>query len=85
MLVAGPVHPIDQKNVLPAITVVIEECTPGTQSLGKELPAKRSAVVPELNASARAHINKPETRRAGSCHGSQSSKQRPLRHRRQAR
>ena len=49
LLVAGPIHSVDQKNVLPAIAVIVEKSTTGTQSLGQKLSSKRPAVVLKLN------------------------------------
>src|SRR4029078_8122858 len=47
-LVLGPVHSVDQQNVLPTIGVVIEKGTTGTQRLGKRLSAESSTVVVEF-------------------------------------
>jgi len=37
-LMSGPVRSVDEKNVLPAIAIVIEKCATGTQRLGRSLP-----------------------------------------------
>src|SRR5262249_15912894 len=58
LLVAVPIHAIDEENVLPAIAVVIEKGTPRTQGLRKILPPECAAVVPELNTSTCSHIYK---------------------------
>src|SRR3989442_912840 len=48
--VSGPVRSVDEKNVLPAIAIVIEECTTRAHGLGEELATVTATVVPELNA-----------------------------------
>jgi hypothetical protein len=48
--VAGPIHSVDQKNVLPAVAVVVKEGAAGTESFRKKFPTEGSAVVLELNA-----------------------------------
>ena len=62
--VSGPVRSVDEKNVLPAIAVVIEECTARTQRFGQELAAVTATVVPELNAGRGGHVRKAK-REAG--------------------
>ena len=67
LLVAGPIHPIDQKDVLPAVAVIVEKGAAGTQCLRKELAAKCAAVVLELNAGTGSYINKAEAGRSRRC------------------
>jgi len=55
-LVSGPVHSIDEQNVLPAIAVVVEEGAARSQCFRKELAAIASRIVAELNACSRCHI-----------------------------
>ena len=49
-LVAGPIHPVDEQDVLPAVGVVIEKCATGAESLGKQLAAVGAAVVLEMDS-----------------------------------
>ena len=49
-LVSGPVGTIDQKNVLPAVAIVVEKGAAGAESFGQELSAEGSAVVLEVDA-----------------------------------
>jgi hypothetical protein len=62
--VAGPVHPIDEQDVLPAIVIVIEKRAAGAQSFRQEFGAERAAIVMELNAGAGSRIHQPELRPA---------------------
>ena len=62
LLVAGPIHPVNQKNVLPAVAVVVEESTTRTQSLGQELSAEGSTVVLELDSGTRGYVDKTKPR-----------------------
>src|SRR5581483_1836005 len=48
-LVARPIHPIDDENVLPAVLVVIDERAPRPKGLWKELRPEGAAVVLEAN------------------------------------
>jgi hypothetical protein len=61
LLVAGPIHSIDQKNILPAVAVVVEKGAARTHSFGQKLPTEGAAVVLELNAGAGGYIHKSET------------------------
>ena len=56
-LVAGPVHAIDEKNVLPAVAVVIEKGAAGAESFGQQFSAECAAVVLEVDA-ARAKLHR---------------------------
>ncbi len=47
---ARPIHAVDEKNVLPAIVVVVEERAARAQRLREQFAAIRGAVVPELNS-----------------------------------
>jgi hypothetical protein len=47
-LMSGPVHAVDEKDVLPAVGVVVDERAAGSQRLGQELPAVGATVVTEL-------------------------------------
>ena len=64
--VLGPVHAVDQQDVLPAVGVVIEEGAAGTESFREKFAAVRAAIVAELNSRGGCDINKAET---GSCGG----------------
>ncbi len=46
-LVAGPVHAVDEQDVGPAVSVVVDERAAGSHRLGQQLAAKRPAVVAE--------------------------------------
>ena len=58
LLVAGPIHSVDQKNVLPAVAVVVEEGASGAQRFGQKLSSKGAAVVLELNAGTGGYVDK---------------------------
>ena len=47
-LVTGPVHAVDEQDVLPAVGVVVEERAAGPERLGQQLAAVGAAVVAEL-------------------------------------
>ena len=49
-LVPGPVHAVDEQDVLPAVGVVVEERAAGAERLGQQLAAVGAAVVAELQA-----------------------------------
>src|SRR5208283_4129074 len=57
LLVAGPIHSVDEENVLPAVAVVIEEGTAGTHGFGKKFSSKGAAVMLELEAGARGYVH----------------------------
>src|SRR5205814_2345153 len=56
-----PIHPIDQENVLPAVTVVVQESAAGTERLRKKLSPIRSTVVVKLNARSSGNVYQAET------------------------
>src|SRR3984885_681846 len=60
--VAGPVHAVDQQNVLPAVTVVVKERAARAQGLGEKFTAVSSAVVLEVNTGRFCHIDKTKSR-----------------------
>ena len=70
----GPVHAVDQKNVLPAVAVVIEEGAARAQSFRQQLAAVGAAVVAELQPGSGGHIDQPEagSRRADAAKASSS-------------
>src|SRR5579863_9031674 len=49
-LVAGPVHAVDQENVLPAIAIVVEKGASRSKGFRKKLASVGAAVVLEMNA-----------------------------------
>src|SRR6266699_5157531 len=49
LYVAGPVHPIDKKNVRPAVIIVINEGDAGPHGAGKEFLAEGAIVVCEAD------------------------------------
>ena len=62
-LVPGPVHGVDQQNVLPAVGVVVEKRTAGTERLGKQFAAVCTAVVLKENARLGRDVGEPEAER----------------------
>ena len=56
-LVAGPIHAVDQQNVLPAVVVVVEESAAGAECFRKKLAAVSAAVVLKLNARGIRHVD----------------------------
>ncbi len=60
-LVAGPVHAVDQQDVLPAVAIVIEEGAAGAQRFRQELAAEGAAVVMEVEAGGLGDIGETET------------------------
>src|SRR5262249_21234237 len=62
-LMIGPVHRIDQQDVLPTIVVVVQERASGSNGFGQELLAVSTAVVLELNPCLRGNVGK--SRRTG--------------------
>src|SRR6202142_1070430 len=59
----GPIHAIDQQNVLPPVAVVIEKRAARAQRLGKKFPAVRAGVVPEVNPRRRGYVGKLKSQR----------------------
>jgi len=49
-LVAGPVHAVEEHNVLPAVGVVIQESATRAEGLGKQLAAVGATVVHKTNS-----------------------------------
>src|SRR5208283_4867924 len=79
LFVAGPIHTVDEKNVLPAIAIVVEKGAAGAKGFRQELPTKGAAVVLELNACLGGHIGQPESgRSARSSNRGQGPQQRRL-------
>src|SRR6266446_3803237 len=64
-LVAGPVRAVDQKNVLPAVTVVVEERAAGAQGLWEQLAAISTAVVMKLDSRCIGNVDQAESKRSG--------------------
>ena len=64
-LVAGPVHAVDEQDVLPAVGVVVEERAAGAERFGQQLAAVRAVVVPELHAGRGGDVDEAESRRRG--------------------
>jgi hypothetical protein len=61
LLVAGPIHRIDEQDVLPAVGVVIEKGAAGAERFGQELAAVGSAVVLKVHAGLCCYIDELET------------------------
>jgi len=59
-LVAGPIHPVHQQHVQPAIAIVIEERAAGAHGFGQILSAERAAVLMKVDASRGRHIHQME-------------------------
>ena len=64
-LVPGPVHPVNQQDVLPAVGVIVEKRAAGAQCLRKQFAAVGTAVVLELNACAARDVRESKRRRRG--------------------
>src|SRR5580658_429885 len=60
-LVPGPVGAIHQKNVLPAVAVVVEKCATGAECLRQQFPAVSAAVVTKTNSSRSSYIDQSES------------------------
>ncbi len=63
LFVAGPIHPIDQNDVLPAIIIVIEKGAAGAERFRKILAAERAAIVLEINAGWRSNLYQTKRQR----------------------
>src|SRR5262249_25571078 len=50
LFVFGPVHRVDEQDVLPAVVIVIDKRTAGADRFGQILLSERAAVVFEMNA-----------------------------------
>src|SRR5260370_21078292 len=61
--VAGPVHSVDQQDVLPSVVIVVEKGAPGAERLGQVLFAERAAIVPKVDAGGSGRVDQPELRR----------------------
>src|SRR5580700_10825534 len=59
---AWPIHSVDQKNVLPAVAVVIEESATRSKRLRQQLSAVRPAVVLKLNSRRSGYIREMKAR-----------------------
>ena len=46
-VMTGPVHAVDEQDVLPAVVVVVEERAAGAERLGQQLAAVGAVVVTE--------------------------------------
>ena len=60
-LVSGPVHAVNQKDVLPAVPVIVEEGASGAKRFRQKLASISPAVVAELDSSRISHIGKVES------------------------
>src|SRR6266446_6869221 len=58
---AGPVHAVDEKDVLPAVAVVVEKRAARAQSLREQLATVGAAVMPELDSSRACNVGQPES------------------------
>src|SRR5882762_7541989 len=48
--VSGPIYAVHQKNVLPAVAVVVKKRATGAECFGQQFPAGGAAVVTEFNS-----------------------------------
>jgi len=64
--VTGPVHAVDEQNVLPAVGVVVEKRAARSQRLRQELAAVGAAVVAKPEARRGGHVGEAEAWR-GPC------------------
>ena len=62
--VSGPIHAVDQQDVLPPVPVVVEKGAAGTQSFGEQLAAIGAVVVAKVKAGGAGYVGEMETRRA---------------------
>ena len=53
---AGPVHGIDEEDVLPAVVVVVEKTDAATHCFGEIFFAERAAVMLKVNAGLRSDV-----------------------------
>src|ERR1019366_8958524 len=60
-LMSGPIGAVHQKNVLPAVAVVVEEGTTGAERFGQQLAAVSAVVVQEANSRLGSYVHQPET------------------------
>ncbi len=61
LLVARPIHRIDEQDVLPTVGVVVEKGAAGAECFGEELAAVGAAIVLEVDAGLRGDIDELET------------------------
>src|SRR5882762_9928103 len=62
LLMTRPVHPIDQKNVGPAIAVVVDESDTRAERFRQEFLSERAIVVGEANAGLLSYVAKANCR-----------------------
>ena len=67
--VAGPVHAVDQQDVLPAVVIVIEERAAGAESFGEEFAAVGAGIVVEVDAGGGGDVYQAEVGLATDCCG----------------
>src|SRR6266852_5904281 len=65
--VARPVHPVDEKNVRPAVIVVIDECGARPHGLRQEFLAKGAIVVNKANTGLLRNVAKLDRSRFRGC------------------
>ena len=68
-LVAGPVHAVDEQDVLPAVGVVVEKRAAGPECFGQQLAAIGAAVVAEPQAGRRGDVDEREAGRVRAAAG----------------
>src|SRR3984957_3107680 len=69
-LVPGPVHRINQQNILPAVIVVVEKAGAAAHGLGKIFLSERAAVVFEVNTGLGGYVGELDgTGRTGGIRG----------------
>src|SRR5882762_8073606 len=66
LLMTRPVHPIDQKNVGPAIVIVIDESDARAERFRQEFLSERAIVVSKANAGLLSYVAKGDCRSGGS-------------------
>ena len=59
-VVPGPIHPLHQEDVLPAVAIVIEKCASRAHALGQELGAVGAAVVEKADPGLRRDVFETE-------------------------
>src|ERR1700745_760208 len=60
-LVARPVGTIDEQNVLPAVTIIVEKGAPEAESFRQDLPAEGAAIVLEMDTGLACDVRKAES------------------------
>src|ERR1700688_198597 len=63
--VAGPIHAVDEQNVLPTVVVVVEKCATRAQCFGQKFSPEGSAIMLKLNSCCGGDVGEAESKRRG--------------------